>query len=242
MVESMDTIVRQAYAVNWVAGACMTVLVYNHFLTFKQEVTRIWPTRLSLAKFLFFTNRYVVESIILFNCISASQPHRSAGLSVASLSPLILAHHDRDPQLRLLPAMAHSCRHHLHDHCPSYPGLAYMGFVYEELDAWVTNHSTSSPLGTYHFSFSIDAGGTITLIGLVIQDYLGEAVEIRPDFAGGHYLVVMPTLITPLIVETVLFAIVVSRVFYWWKEGTPTPRILSMLVRPTGSRSMTSFV
>ncbi|KAF5333191.1 hypothetical protein D9611_002731 [Ephemerocybe angulata] len=86
----------------------------------------------------------------------------------------------------------------------------------------------------YFFYF----GGTITLIGLVIKDYVGEDVLINGDLAAlpGCYASGVPSIIAgfwigPLIVETVLFIIVVSRAFLWWKEGTTIPRILSILTK-----------
>ncbi|TEB19477.1 hypothetical protein FA13DRAFT_1802227 [Coprinellus micaceus] len=93
MVESsLETFARQAYAVNWVAGACMTTLLYSHLLTFSQEVrsfpymtlvlthmfiqvARIWPSRLSLAKILFLTNRYLVKPSSCPSFLLISSPH-----------------------------------------------------------------------------------------------------------------------------------------------------------------------
>ncbi|KAJ3545132.1 hypothetical protein NMY22_g2557 [Coprinellus aureogranulatus] len=54
------------------AAACSVSLIYSHILTLGDEVARIWPgRRLSLAKILFFVNRYVIEGITLFNCFSS---------------------------------------------------------------------------------------------------------------------------------------------------------------------------
>ncbi|KAF9478597.1 hypothetical protein BDN70DRAFT_933304 [Pholiota conissans] len=64
-IEDVETLVRQGNAVNLVAASCLTALLYNHAITFDKEVDKMWPTRFSVAKFLFFTNRYPVEAILL---------------------------------------------------------------------------------------------------------------------------------------------------------------------------------
>jgi hypothetical protein len=44
--------------------------VYDHLLTFGQEIELIWPTPWSLGKFLFFTTKYLalVDGAILTYC------------------------------------------------------------------------------------------------------------------------------------------------------------------------------
>ncbi|TEB27652.1 hypothetical protein FA13DRAFT_1794592 [Coprinellus micaceus] len=65
--------VGRAILIKWVTAACSVCIIYNHALTLGDEVACIWPGQLSLAKLLFFTNRYAVEGVLLFNCLSASR-------------------------------------------------------------------------------------------------------------------------------------------------------------------------
>lgn len=188
----MDTIVRQAYAVNWVAGkymaylvwkalldsdvgACMTALVYNHCLTFKQEVCRRYPSDISVYSRLALGFAYLAVSPtpnsiarrglmnssrrlqephlprkisllhepiccrvhnpvrfvsiypqlsvcsprLRFNCISASQPHRSAGVSSSRhLFPVLV---------KLIPftVVRHTPLHHLSQLTQNLPAVYF---------------------------------------------------------------------------------------------------------------------
>ncbi|KAF5347332.1 hypothetical protein D9756_009886 [Leucocoprinus leucothites] len=40
--DDVDSLVRQSTAVTLVAGACMTTLLYHHFITLEKEITRMW--------------------------------------------------------------------------------------------------------------------------------------------------------------------------------------------------------
>ncbi|KAH9476821.1 hypothetical protein JR316_0010736 [Psilocybe cubensis] len=68
--------------------------------------------------------------------------------------------------------------------------------------------------------------GSIALLGLLIQDYVGEIVELNTSLASlpGCYATSVPSIIAgqwlaPIIVETVLFGLVISRAFLWWKDA-----------------------
>ncbi|KZP23772.1 hypothetical protein FIBSPDRAFT_951681 [Athelia psychrophila] len=56
---------RTAQAVDWVAAACISCLLYDYTITLGQEIGRIWPSRMSLAKCLYFANRYVVSAMLV---------------------------------------------------------------------------------------------------------------------------------------------------------------------------------
>ncbi|KIM84924.1 hypothetical protein PILCRDRAFT_817753 [Piloderma croceum F 1598] len=84
------------------------------------------------------------------------------------------------------------------------------------------------------FSF----GGTGTLIGLTIKDYLGEPVNAVNDFnfLPGCYATSVPSIIagmwiTPVIVESVLFALIIIRLFIWWKDKHSVPPLLILMAR-----------
>lgn len=201
----LETLTKQATAVNLVAASCMTILIYNHVLTLDQEIERIWPSRMSIAKALFIINRYIVETMVVFNCISAAQPYRSSGFCVFYLRWLTIG--------------------------LTVSNAAVQGILV--LRIWALYRHNKIILGiTYFFYF----GGTITLVGLVIKDYVGEEVLINQTLSSlpGCYATSVPSIIAgfwigPLIVESILFIIVVSRAFVWWRDGTPVPRIMSML-------------
>ncbi|KAF8647236.1 hypothetical protein AX16_006828 [Volvariella volvacea WC 439] len=80
--------------------------------------------------------------------------------------------------------------------------------------------------------------GIIVLTGLTIHDYVGEDVIINNelDVLPGCYARAVPAIIggywiTSVGVESVLFIMVISRAYVWWKEGSSAPRILSLLAR-----------
>jgi len=82
----------QSRAVFYCAYAAFAVLVYDHLLTFGEETTRIWPSRMSLAKVLFLVNRYFTPLGIAFQLIEISSTLFSAPhicKHVARLEPTI---------------------------------------------------------------------------------------------------------------------------------------------------------
>ncbi|EAU87754.2 hypothetical protein CC1G_11032 [Coprinopsis cinerea okayama7 len=81
-------------------------------------------------------------------------------------------------------------------------------------------------------------GGAATLIGLTIHDYVGEEVLVDRTLRNlpGCYASSVPSIIAgfwigPLIVESVLFVLVVSRAFFWWRHETRIPVLLAVLAR-----------
>ncbi|KAI5122116.1 hypothetical protein M0805_002238 [Coniferiporia weirii] len=52
------TVVNSLQSTKYLAVACFTLLVYDYFLTFEQEVQLFWRRGLSLTRILFFLNRY----------------------------------------------------------------------------------------------------------------------------------------------------------------------------------------
>ena len=104
---SFETLAFQANAVNWVAGepipsldacckfltwapylyrrvhgvaACMTTLLYNHLITFDQEVVAIWTARWTLSKFLYILMKYSAfaqVAIILWSASFFTYPQMS---------------------------------------------------------------------------------------------------------------------------------------------------------------------
>ncbi|KAF9459496.1 hypothetical protein BDZ94DRAFT_1312309 [Collybia nuda] len=87
-------------------------------------------------------------------------------------------------------------------------------------------------------NYSTATGGVTTLCGLTIQDYVGEDVIINNSLSSlpGCYAKSIPAIIAgywiaPVCVESVLFALVFSKIFYWWKTGISPPPLIAVLVR-----------
>jgi len=82
------------------------------------------------------------------------------------------------------------------------------------------------------------AGGTATLIGLTIKDYVGESVTIVQDFntLPGCYPASVPTIIAgywiaPVVIESVFFFLVIWRAIRWWRTRFSAPPTLVLMAR-----------
>lgn len=80
--------------------------------------------------------------------------------------------------------------------------------------------------------------GVVTLVSLTIRDFVGERVDVVQDFSAlpGCYAASVPALIagywiTPVIIESVLFVLVVWRAFAWWKDRWAAPPTLALMAR-----------
>ncbi|TFK69182.1 hypothetical protein BDN72DRAFT_959739 [Pluteus cervinus] len=198
---------EDAMAVKLVAAACMTALIYDHAITFDEEVERVWPSRISIPKLLFFLNRYVVGGMLIFNAIASSQAGLSPSVCVFFLRWLAVTVTAQNAIVQ---------------------GILVMR-------VWALHRQNKVALS---IALSFYFGGVITLIGLTVQDYVGEAVAIDDDLSQlpGCYATTVPSIIggfwiAPLVIESVLFLLVVSRAFKWWRDGSSAPRILSLLAR-----------
>ncbi|KAF9444245.1 hypothetical protein P691DRAFT_763569 [Macrolepiota fuliginosa MF-IS2] len=87
-------------------------------------------------------------------------------------------------------------------------------------------------------AFFFYIGGVITLVGLTIEDYVKEKVIIDQTLGSlpGCYAKTVPEVIAgfwlaPLIVESIFFILVISRAFFWWREGHSVNGILRILTR-----------
>ncbi|KAF9006984.1 hypothetical protein BDQ17DRAFT_1423075 [Cyathus striatus] len=201
----VKTLAEQGNAVNLVAASCLTCLLYDHAITLDQEVSKMWPLRMSIPKFLFFINRYLVEGMLLFN--SAARTFQSEELFVVPVSSIFVG---------------------------SLLGTSVVQGILM-LRIWALHRGNKLAL---FIGLICYFGGMATLIGLVIKDYVGEAVFINRalDSLPGCYATSVPSIIAgfwiaPLIVESVFFILVISRAFVWWRNGTPAPRILFLLAR-----------
>ncbi|KAH6907558.1 hypothetical protein BKA70DRAFT_1427941 [Coprinopsis sp. MPI-PUGE-AT-0042] len=72
--------------------AAAVVMFWDMCLTFHIEVQRVWKTRASLGKYLFFINRYIPPILFIFDGFYQLQPNPSLELYV-SLAVLVLRTH-----------------------------------------------------------------------------------------------------------------------------------------------------
>jgi len=66
---ALDTALTHLHAGLYFQIAAFVMLIYDHFLTFSDEVERIWKQKITGASILFFINRYVtpLEFIVIIN-------------------------------------------------------------------------------------------------------------------------------------------------------------------------------
>ncbi|KIY65568.1 hypothetical protein CYLTODRAFT_492220 [Cylindrobasidium torrendii FP15055 ss-10] len=69
MEETIEQVFLHQYAEGYVSAAGLTLLLYDHALTFQDEVSLIWAAPSTLPKWLFLFMRYTVPAIIIV-CIS----------------------------------------------------------------------------------------------------------------------------------------------------------------------------
>jgi hypothetical protein len=63
--ETLAVIIGHIQASRYVSGAGLVVLLYDHILTFDQELQLIWHTKMTWPKLLFLFNRYMVPVAML---------------------------------------------------------------------------------------------------------------------------------------------------------------------------------
>ncbi|KAF7759799.1 hypothetical protein Agabi119p4_11494 [Agaricus bisporus var. burnettii] len=222
--EDYDLQVKQSLAVTFVAGACLTTLVYHHVLTFSEEVTRMWTRKLSLANFLFFANRYVVEGMLIFNCISASTTYRPVSLLVDSLR-------SRFDVTDFIVSCVFFLRWLVVTITVN--TAVVQGILVLRIWALYRDNRLA-----FRIALAFYIGGVLTLTGLTVDDFVGESVIIDNTLGSlpGCYPKSVPAVIAgfwiaPLIVESVLFILVILRAIAWWKEGYSVNGILVILAR-----------
>ncbi|KIM76854.1 hypothetical protein PILCRDRAFT_825832 [Piloderma croceum F 1598] len=214
---NFEEMARQAYVVDWVAAACMACLLYDHVLTFGQEVERMWPARCSIPKLLFFANRYIVEPMLLFNSIVSSRNFLSIPVCKFYLRWLVCT-------ITVTTAVVE-------------------GILVARV--WAIYRTQKTVLAATMFFY---LSGVCTLVGLTITDYAGESVSAVNDFdvMPGCYSASVPPIIagywiTPVIVESVLFALIAVRGFVWLKDKDRVPAALVLLARDSTVYYMVIF-
>ncbi|KAK0497759.1 hypothetical protein EDD18DRAFT_118436 [Armillaria luteobubalina] len=226
MAESNEEMAGQAWAVAWVAAACASCIVYDHIITLGEECNHIWPARMTLARVLFFVNRYVVEGMLLFASIGedAYYVHQLQNL----IGPKIAAGFGN------LSTSFCSCTFYLRwlSVNLTVQNAVVQGILV--LRVWAL-YQGSKPVIALAFFFYFS--GCATLVGLTVTDYLAKSVDVERVVAlPGCYADSLPSIIagywiTPLVIESYLFIMVALRTFVYWKAGESTPAILNLMAR-----------
>ncbi|KAL5536157.1 hypothetical protein ACEPAF_4262 [Sanghuangporus sanghuang] len=206
---------RQSYAVAYVTAVCATTVLYDYCITVGEEIRRMWPTRLSVPKVLFFLNRYVVLPMLVCTCLG------TVDITQINKKPTTYS------QLRILLTVA-----------GRFSVITVTNFVVEGilLSRVIALYRDNIPVMTVA-SF-LYVGGIITLVGLTIKDYVGEEVLIVQDFSAlpGCYAASVPSIIAgywiaPTIIESTLFVLVVWRVIVWSRDNMGVPPALILMAR-----------
>ncbi|EJD03269.1 uncharacterized protein FOMMEDRAFT_156655 [Fomitiporia mediterranea MF3/22] len=69
LTESLIECAKDANATRYVNGVGLVIVLYDHMITFHDEVRLIWQARSSFAKWLFLCNRYMVPTTLIWVAI-----------------------------------------------------------------------------------------------------------------------------------------------------------------------------
>ncbi|KAH9925758.1 uncharacterized protein B0H18DRAFT_365979 [Fomitopsis serialis] len=78
---SLETLATHGAAVNAMTLAGFSILIYDHILTFGDEVNHIWNDRLGLVSIIFLLNRYIIPLVLavdVYETMGLTSNHRSA--------------------------------------------------------------------------------------------------------------------------------------------------------------------
>ncbi|TCD64258.1 hypothetical protein EIP91_004327 [Steccherinum ochraceum] len=208
-MSSNGTVAGQVYAYTWVGAACAGLILYDHIITFGQEVDSFWFSTWSLPKVLFLLNRYIVGTIVVFNALAGGIPRLSV---------------ERAIQPDVLPGLSAAISFFAGS--PSILALRVW--------ALYRGHQfiIAITLTLYICSDIID-------ISLVFADYFASGpLRVATEFSDlpGCRALSVPFLgvgfwITPLVVESFYFLLVTQQAFGWWRHRIHTPPTLKLLAR-----------
>ncbi|EIN03460.1 hypothetical protein PUNSTDRAFT_147044 [Punctularia strigosozonata HHB-11173 SS5] len=227
---------REAWAVDWVTAVCMSCLLYDWLITLDQEINRMWPAPFSIPKVLFFLNRYVVVCMLVFNAIASSLTHLSISVCKGYLPWLVVT-------ITVTNAVVEGI-------LITRVWALFRSNKVERL----LSESYSVQLSSYQpvlwFALFFYVGGIITLVGLTIDDYVGTGpVKAVNDFniLPGCYAAGVPPIIAgywiaPVIIESIMFVLIVSRVIIWWHNREPVPPTLILIARDSAIYYTAIFV
>lgn len=206
MAESNEEMAGQAWAVAWVAAACASCIVYDHIITLGEECNHIWPARMTLARVLFFVNRYVVEGMLLFASIAAGFGNLSTSFCTFYLRWLSVNLTVQNAVVQGILVLRVWALYQ-----GSKPVIALAFFFYFSGCATLVGLTV-----TDYLAESVDVERIVALPGCY--------ADSLPSIIAGYW-------ITPLVIESYLFIMVALRTFVYWKAGESTPAILNLMAR-----------
>ncbi|KAF9018664.1 hypothetical protein BDZ89DRAFT_1139859 [Hymenopellis radicata] len=229
---------HRAMIVAWVGAGCMTCLVYDHLITLDQECCHIWPARFTIGRILFFINRYVVEGMLLYASLTmTSAPSTHTCCTLASLL------WPRHSAILLLQSPTRNFSYKTYYFsCVFYLRWLDINLVVQittvqgilVLRVWALYRTNKLVIWSV---LALYVAGSFTMIVITILDYVVETVTVEEVIhLPGCYAKSVPSIIaaywiTPAIVESVLFFLVMARGFVWWKHGGSAPTILTFMAR-----------
>ncbi|KAF9784709.1 hypothetical protein BJ322DRAFT_863834 [Thelephora terrestris] len=215
---------NQAYVVAYVTAACATTLLYDYALTLREEITRMWTLRFSIIKCLFLINRYVVIPMLVFNGIASTRTHLPEDVS-STLETCFFT--------TLNTVVSSVSFTYVGSLCTTVTHATTEGILLSRV--WAL-YRGNTPVLVLACCFYLC--GVATLVGLTIRDFVGEKVHIVQDFSmlPGCYAASVPALIAgywiaPVIIESLLFVLVMSRAVAWWKDRWAAPPTLTLMAR-----------
>lgn len=213
-----DIMATEAFAVAYVTVVCATILLWDNVITFGQEVTRMWPIKLTFPTLLYFINRYVVVSMLVFNGIASSRTHLPPGFCVFYLRWLVVTITVTQASIEglLLARVWALYADHMHV-------LYLASFLYLV--------GTSTLIG---LTIKDYVGESV----IIVHDFSalpGCYAATVPSIIAGYW-------IAPVIIESVFFFLVIGRAISWWKSRSSPPPTLVLMARDSAIYFAVVFV
>lgn len=202
-----DVMAQEAFAVAYVTIVCATVLLWDALITLGDEITKMWPFRFSIPSMLYFINRYIVVSMLVFNGIASSQTHLKPGFCVFYLRWLVVTITVTQASIEgLLLSRVWAL------YAGNTAVLCLAVFLYAAGTLTLTGLTIKDYLGEPV---------------LIVQDFSSlpgcYAASVPPIIAGYW--------IAPVIIESVFFGLVIWRAFSWWRTRSSAPPTLVLMAR-----------
>ncbi|KAH8106889.1 hypothetical protein BXZ70DRAFT_256982 [Cristinia sonorae] len=195
----------KAYLVTWLGAACASVIVYEYTITFGAEVEFYWWTKWTIPRVLFFLNRYLVGSIIIFDFIANAIPHLSVPFYLRWLSITVTITTSITEAILTTRVCA---LYRTHPRLRAFSILCCVLGTTTLVVITIVNYLATGPVD-------------------VVTDY--------PDLPGcqstDNPFLAIAYWITPLCIESVFFIMVIYQAFGWVRQRQPPPPTLRLLAR-----------
>jgi len=178
----------------------------------------MWPLRLSIPKFLFLVNRYVVIPMLVFNGIASSRTHLPENFCVFYLRWLVV--------------------------CITVTHATIEGILLTRV--WALYRDNKPVLAVAASMYAAGVGTLVGLtirdyVGEqvhIVQDFStlpGCYAASVPSLIAGYW-------IAPVIIESVFFVLVMWRAVAWWKDRSAAPPTLTLMARDSAVYFFIIFV